>query len=140
MKKILLRALNRTTVILRCAVQKVIDRASQGLALFVQYEDVPSNFVHLTVHVGTSETPVQLKPLLALFLDNFFNSPIMRDGMPPFWLCYFGVKEIGAAHAAAQANGGTLIGDPHEVPGGLFVFTAVDPSGAMVAFVGPKGA
>ena len=61
-------------------------------------------------------------------------SPIMREGLPPFWLCYFGV------HEAAKANGGTQVGDPHEVPGGLFVFTAVDPAGALVAFVGPKGA
>ncbi|MBV9252504.1 MAG: VOC family protein [Acetobacteraceae bacterium] len=67
-------------------------------------------------------------------------SPIMREGMPPFWLCYFGVHEASAAHVAALANGGTQVGDPHEVPGGLFVFTAVDPAGALVAFVGPKGA
>ena len=66
-------------------------------------------------------------------------SPIMRDGWPPNWLCYFGVEEIDAAFAAASASGGTVLQQPHEVPGGLHVFTATDPAGALVAFVGPKG-
>lgn len=62
------------------AAQKIIDAAPQGLPLFVQFEDVPSSFVHLTVHVGMSKTPAKYKPLLPLFADNFFNSPVMRDG------------------------------------------------------------
>ncbi|KAK4137936.1 hypothetical protein BT67DRAFT_372256 [Trichocladium antarcticum] len=62
------------------APQKVIDAAPQGLPLFVQFEDVPTEFVHLTVHVGLSQTPIKYKPLLSLFADNFFNSPVMRDG------------------------------------------------------------
>ncbi|KAK4669403.1 uncharacterized protein QC763_202710 [Podospora pseudopauciseta] len=60
--------------------QKIIDAAPQGKPLFVQFEDVPSNFVHLTLHVGLSETAVKYKPLLSLFTDNFFNSPVIRDG------------------------------------------------------------
>ncbi|KAK3900955.1 Presequence protease 1, chloroplastic/mitochondrial [Staphylotrichum tortipilum] len=60
--------------------QKVIDAAPQGLPLFVQFEDVPTNFVHLTVHVGVSQTLMKYKPLLPLFADNFFNSPVTRDG------------------------------------------------------------
>ncbi|KAK4191637.1 Metalloenzyme, LuxS/M16 peptidase-like protein [Podospora australis] len=60
--------------------QKIIDEAAKGLPLFVQFEDVPTNFVHLTVHIGMSKTPVKYKPLLGLFAENFFNSPVMRDG------------------------------------------------------------
>ncbi len=60
--------------------QKVIDAAAQGPPLFVQFEDVPTNFVHLTVHVGVSQTLMKYKPLLPLFADNFFNSPVTRDG------------------------------------------------------------
>ncbi|KAL8288669.1 hypothetical protein RB597_000669 [Gaeumannomyces tritici] len=60
--------------------QKLIDGVPQGLPLFVQFEHVPSNFVHITVHIGTSPAPVKLLPLLSLFNDNFFNSPIMRGG------------------------------------------------------------
>jgi Zn-dependent M16 (insulinase) family peptidase len=62
------------------SAQKVIDAAPKGLPLFVQFEDVPTNFVHLTVHVGMSQTPVKYKPLLPIFADIFFNSPVSRDG------------------------------------------------------------
>jgi Zn-dependent M16 (insulinase) family peptidase len=61
-------------------VQDVIDNATQGLPLFVQFEHVPTNFVHLTLHIGTSETAVKYKPLLSIFMDNFFNTPVMRNG------------------------------------------------------------
>jgi predicted enzyme related to lactoylglutathione lyase len=66
-------------------------------------------------------------------------SPIMREGLPPMWLCYFGVEEIGAAVEAAKANGGTVTNGPHEVPGGEHIFVCTDPGGATVAFVGPRG-
>lgn len=39
-----------------------------------------------------------------------------------------------------EPSGGTVTHDIHEVPGGDFIFTATDPAGAPVAFVGPKGA
>ncbi|KAI0166758.1 Metalloenzyme, LuxS/M16 peptidase-like protein [Hypoxylon sp. FL1284] len=60
--------------------QRAIDTAPPGLPLFVQFEDVPTNFVHIAIHVGTSKIPVQLKPLLSIFSDNFFNTPIQRNG------------------------------------------------------------
>lgn len=61
--------------------QKLIDAAPQdGMGLFTQFEDVPSNFVRITVHIGTSLVPVELKPLLSIFSDNFFNTHIMRNG------------------------------------------------------------
>lgn len=67
-------------------------------------------------------------------------NPWMGEGMPVSWLPYFGVADIDAAKAAAEASGGTVTHDLHEVPGGDFIFTATDPAGAPVAFVGPKGA
>ncbi|KAI1340894.1 Metalloenzyme, LuxS/M16 peptidase-like protein [Xylariaceae sp. FL0016] len=60
--------------------QKAIDAASPGAPLYIQFEDVPTNFVHIALHIGTSKLPVKLKPLLAIFVDNFFNTPITRDG------------------------------------------------------------
>lgn len=61
--------------------QKLIETAPPGkLPLFIQFEDVPTNFVHITLHVGTALVPVELKPLMPIFLDNFFNTHIMRDG------------------------------------------------------------
>jgi predicted enzyme related to lactoylglutathione lyase len=67
-------------------------------------------------------------------------NPWQPEWMPNGWLPYFGVADIEAARDAAQANGGTVKHDVHEVPGGDFIFTATDPAGAPVAFVGPKGA
>jgi predicted enzyme related to lactoylglutathione lyase len=67
-------------------------------------------------------------------------SPMMREGLPPMWLCYFGVENVAEAVEAAKANGGTVTNGPHEVPGGEHVFACTDPAGAPVAFVGPKGA
>ncbi|KAH7369173.1 cytoplasm protein [Plectosphaerella cucumerina] len=61
--------------------QKLIDGASQGqLPLFIQFESVPSNFVHMSIYLGTAQIPTAVKPLLPIFSDNFFNTPIMRDG------------------------------------------------------------
>ncbi|KAK4156343.1 Presequence protease 1, chloroplastic/mitochondrial [Chaetomidium leptoderma] len=70
----------RSLGVLDNSAQKVIDAAPPGLPLFVQFEGVPTNFVHLTVHVGMTQTPMKYKPLLPLFADNFFNSPVLRDG------------------------------------------------------------
>jgi predicted enzyme related to lactoylglutathione lyase len=59
-------------------------------------------------------------------------TPQMAEhGVTPAWL--------DAARAAAEAHGGTVTHDVHEVPGGDFIFTATDPAGAAVAFVGPRG-
>lgn len=66
-------------------------------------------------------------------------NPWRSEHIPVSWLPYFGVSEIETARDAAEANGGTIGGDIHEVPGGSFIFTASDPAGAPVAFVGPKG-
>ncbi|KAI1446983.1 Metalloenzyme, LuxS/M16 peptidase-like protein [Annulohypoxylon stygium] len=56
--------------------QKVIDKTSSASPIFMQFEDVRTNFVHIAAHVGTSKLPVELKPLLSIFSDNFFNTPI----------------------------------------------------------------
>jgi predicted enzyme related to lactoylglutathione lyase len=67
-------------------------------------------------------------------------NPWLPEWMGIAWLPYFGVTDIEAAKQAAAANGGTVHGDVHEVPGGDFIFTCNDPAGAPVGFVGPKGA
>ncbi|TAQ89497.1 hypothetical protein B7494_g2193 [Chlorociboria aeruginascens] len=61
-------------------IQNVIDESNPKLPLFVQFEQVESNFVHVSLLMGTSEVAVEHRPLLSLFFDNFFNTPIMRDG------------------------------------------------------------
>ena len=61
-------------------IQKLIDQDLSNLPLFLHFEHVQSNFVHINLLIGTESIPVTLKPLLCIYLDNFFNAPIMRDG------------------------------------------------------------
>lgn len=61
--------------------QTRIDELPAGkLPLFIQFEDVPSSFVHITIHIGTAKVSDELKPLMPIFTDNFFNTPIDRNG------------------------------------------------------------
>ncbi|TVY16263.1 Uncharacterized protein LARI1_G007005 [Lachnellula arida] len=60
-------------------IQKIVDQTS-NLPLFLQFEHVPTNFVHLSMLIGTSKIATEHRPLLPLFMDNFFNTPMMRGG------------------------------------------------------------
>jgi Zn-dependent M16 (insulinase) family peptidase len=95
------------------AAQEVIDAAKPGLPLFIQFEDVPTNFVTISVHIGTSQVPVELKPLLSIFVDNFFNTPINRDGK----LVNFEdvVMELEKDTISYSLGGGSKIYDPESM-------------------------
>jgi predicted enzyme related to lactoylglutathione lyase len=58
---------------------------------------------------------------------------------PALWLQYFGVPSLMAAKAKVEANGGTVVMGPMEVPGGDWIIVCVDPQGAGFGLVGPKG-
>lgn len=66
-----------------------------------------------------------------------FN-PMIPQGQAPAWLLFFGVEDIDAARGAVVAEGGTVTQDIHQVPSRDFIFTARDPAGAAVGFVGPR--
>ncbi|KAI1437495.1 Metalloenzyme, LuxS/M16 peptidase-like protein [Xylaria sp. CBS 124048] len=93
--------------------QKQIDGVAAGASLFIQFEDVPTNFVHISVHVGTSNVPVKYKPLLSLFSDNFFNTPIKRDGQ----LVDFEqvVMELEKETVSYSLESGTKVGDSESI-------------------------
>lgn len=59
--------------------QIVIDK-DKDLPLFVHFEHVQSNFVQIIMVLGTEVIPIPLRPLLAIYMDNFFNTPMLRDG------------------------------------------------------------
>lgn len=61
-------------------IQKTIDRDNFGTPLFIHYENISSNFVHIYLLLGTESIPVKLRPLLPIYLENFFTSPLIRDG------------------------------------------------------------
>lgn len=54
------------------------------------------------------------------------------------WNYYFRVADIDDAVRRTHAGGGQLIVGPMEIPGGEFSVNAVDPHGALFAFVGPR--
>lgn len=61
-------------------IQELIDRDNRDLPLFIHFEHVQTNFVHLTLIMGTESIPIELRPLLSIYLDNLFNSPVLRNG------------------------------------------------------------
>lgn len=61
-------------------IQKIVDSNEDGLPLFIHFEHIPTSFVHFGLILGTSELPTELKPLLGVYLSNFFATPIVVDG------------------------------------------------------------
>lgn len=64
--------------------------------------------------------------------------PKMPQMPMPAWTYYFRVPDIDAAVAAIKANGGTILQEPTEIPGGDFSMNAMDPQGAAFALVGAR--
>ncbi|AYD00100.1 VOC family protein [Neorhizobium sp. NCHU2750] len=56
----------------------------------------------------------------------------------PCWSYYFNVEAIDAAIGRVNANGGTVVFGPQEVPGGSFIIQATDPQGAFFCLVAPR--
>ena len=63
----------------------------------------------------------------------------LMPGMPmSVWSYYIGVDDIDRAVAAVRTNGGQVVVEPMEIPGGEFSCNGVDPQGAMFGLVGPR--
>ncbi|PHH61781.1 hypothetical protein CDD81_7945 [Ophiocordyceps australis] len=91
--------------------QKTLDAMPEGkLPLFIQFEDVPTNFVHITIHVGTLQVPQELKPLISIFSDIFFNTHIMRDGKPVYFEQV--VMELEKDSIGYNLGSARALGDP----------------------------
>ncbi|KAL8673723.1 MAG: hypothetical protein Q9168_001884 [Polycauliona sp. 1 TL-2023] len=61
-------------------VQKLVDSDDLDSPLFIHFEHVPSNFAHVNLVISTEAVPVELRPLLSVYLENMFTSPIERGG------------------------------------------------------------
>ena len=59
------------------------------------------------------------------------------DMPAPAWHFYFNVDGIDSAIGRITANGGQVLRDPHEVPGGSWIVQAADPQGAKFALLSP---
>lgn len=92
------------------------------------------------------DTAVDMGPLGVYQIFNYGSGADGVGGMmtrPPgvtasFWIYYFTTDDITAAEARVIAGGGRIINGPMEVPGGVHIFQAQDPQGAVFAMVGPK--
>ena len=60
-------------------VQRTIDQDSD-LPLFIHFEHTQSNFAHISLVLGTEVVPIALRPLLAIYIDNFFSTPMQKGG------------------------------------------------------------
>ncbi|KAF1945434.1 zinc metalloprotease-like protein [Clathrospora elynae] len=61
-------------------IQTVVDNDENSLPLFIHFEHIPTSFVHFGLALGTAGLPTELKPLLGVYLTNFFATPVTRDG------------------------------------------------------------
>lgn len=61
-------------------VQKIVDADGSDSRLFIHFEHIPSNFVQMSLLISAQSVPVQLRPLLSVYTEAFFNIPIQRDG------------------------------------------------------------
>ena len=62
------------------SIQHKIDEERTNFPVFIHFEHIPTNFVHLNLILCTHSIPVELRPLLTVYLLNFFDTPVQRDG------------------------------------------------------------
>lgn len=56
----------------------------------------------------------------------------------PAWSYYFRVPDIDKAVATIKGEGGSILQEPIEIPGGDFAMSGMDPQGAAFALVGAR--
>lgn len=61
-------------------IQQIVDKDDNNSPLFIHFEQVPSNFVRIKIDLCTGAVPLELKPLLSLYMMNFFTTPVTRNG------------------------------------------------------------
>ena len=92
--------------------QKSIN-SQKDTPLFVQYEHIPSNFVSVSVLLGSGGIPIELRPMLPLFIDNFFNTPVRINGhVIPFEVVVGGLEKDTISY---NIGGGSRLGDSEGV-------------------------
>lgn len=64
--------------------------------------------------------------------------PKMAEMPVSMWTYYFRVGDIDKAAETIKANGGQMLQEPMEIPGGDYSLTALDPAGAAFGLVGPR--
>jgi Zn-dependent M16 (insulinase) family peptidase len=71
---------NRSQPLPNNDIQKLIDADGKEFPLFVHFEHMPAKCVYMSVLLSADPIPTELKPLLSIFMTNFFASPITKSG------------------------------------------------------------
>ncbi|KAI1614174.1 Metalloenzyme, LuxS/M16 peptidase-like protein [Exophiala viscosa] len=58
--------------------QNVIDKDAGNVALFLDFEHIPTNFARVNMIISTETLPDELRPLLSIYMEAFFNLPVKR--------------------------------------------------------------
>ena len=58
--------------------QNIVEKDSKNMPLFIDFEHIPSNFARVNLMISTEQLPVELRPLIPLYLESFFTLPIKR--------------------------------------------------------------
>lgn len=58
--------------------QPIIDKDANGIDMFMDFEHIPSNFARVSLMLSTDSVPLELRPMLALYMESFFALPIQR--------------------------------------------------------------
>ncbi|EHY52462.1 hypothetical protein ABEF95_014949 [Exophiala dermatitidis] len=58
--------------------QQTIDNDSRDMPLFLDFQHIPSNFARVHLIISTEILPDELRPLLSIYMEAFFNLPIKR--------------------------------------------------------------
>lgn len=69
-----------------------------------------------------------------------YGGMMNNASVPPHWLCYVKIGEIGPAVERIKQLGGQVLYDPMQVPGGDWVTACLDPQGAAFAIHSSKSA
>lgn len=64
---------------------------------------------------------------------------LIGEGVPPHWLSYVATEDVDAAARRAAKLGGTVVGEPADVPNVARVAGIQDPTGALFALYQPAG-
>ena len=80
--------------------QEIINKDQSDLPLFFHFEDVETAFVHIDLVISTGGIPNNLKPLLPVYLESFFNIPIRRgDKVIPFEKVVAGLEKDTSSYS-----------------------------------------
>ena len=91
-------------------IQRIVDADKAERPLFLHFEHIPSNFVNVSLILNTSTIPLELKPLLVVYMVNFFNTPVKRgDQIIGFEQV---VMELEADTINYGIDDGAIIGNP----------------------------